>query len=191
MKENATEAKAATRAETLAALLKLSRKAFWDNQLKKGNPMPSILRGSKAHNAKVAAAKAAAEAAQALAALPTTIAPATLKELNKENAPSRVPPTSSAITSKETLLAKAADLLAKPSSLTSSLYCDEVLSLSPKKPAAPKRSMPPLSPFSQAKLRARYLGVGLGDDCRDVYTIEEIHERITYLANVTKRSQPR
>lgn len=177
-------------AENPLAVFKLSRKAFWEGRI-----MPSILRGSKKHNEAVRAADAerAKQAKQALAVVTTTepsvsesSATGPAAQPPAETSEVKPLPSASLGNLRETLVAHAQNILNEQHS---PLYCNETLALSPQKSAAPKAKLPPLSPFSQAKQTAKRCGVGLSDECRGVYPIDEINSRIEFLASVTKKQR--
>ncbi len=191
---------------------KLKEKSIWDGIL-----MPSILRGSKAHNERVLAEREIARKAAATEQVKKEAKAKASKEVAHAEVPAKL--TSSALMSfnnKEfaNLFQRAQDLasgLVELSSLEpaieaetfkvptaptktplySRLYSDEQLDSSPLSSPTKKRAStePVLSPFSKAKRLARASGVNLGEDCRDVYTESELMERIAFLAEVTKRQR--
>lgn len=178
---------------------KAKEKSIWDGKL-----MPSILRGSKSHNEKIKAAREIAQASVQINATSIEAIAAPVKEENiltlaEENAVNKAGLSTRAhalITELKKLDQEVTPKIEtftkplKPVVPHSFLYADEVLEPSP--PVSPtKRSQTQvLSPFSNAKRVARNSGVSLKDECRGVYTEQEMLERIGFLAEVTKKIRP-
>lgn len=114
-------------------------------------------------------------------------------ESNSQASASRVPEKPKAIIamslSSSTVLSTSSVSAELSSPQESRLYCHETLD-SP--PCSPVKAQPIiLSPFSQAKVKARQLGVGLKDECRDMYDLAELDSRIEKLAKLNAKIRSR
>lgn len=110
-------------------------------------------------------------------------------ESNSQSSASSVPEMPKAIIamplSSSTVLSTSSVSAELSSPQESRLYCHETLD-SP--PCSPVKAQPILlSPFSQAKVKARQLGVGLKDECRGMYDQAELESRIEKLAELNAK----
>jgi len=170
----------------------------WEN-----NIMPSILRGSKAHNEKVLVQRASdspsVTSTHSVHTAPVTTVTTganvgiTLTQAVYQDLFERAQVVATELESRcseELVVAAPKANKVKPEGPAnpSALYCHEALDSSPY--SSPKKRPTPsivLSPFSKAKQKAARVGVGLSEECRGVYTIDEIDKRIALLAEVNAK----
>lgn len=177
-----------------------------------GKIMPSILRGSKEHNEKVLAertkptAKARAKPAVTSKKDEPAVPMTTMKndaistdnlngyqelfqkaqeviaslELARSEAPAKLP---------EAPVKRARVMFEVPLN-PSPLYAYETFDESSQSPQKAAPAPVILSPFSKAKQNARKQGVGLSEECRGVYSEEELERRVALLAQLNKKSRP-
>lgn len=147
----------------------------------KGRIVPSILRGSEAHNKKVLE-----ERAKALEARAEAINQAC--EILKTDSEQQEHIAAGSLMELRAMLCTQAKKVLSERNIQvtekSILHCDETLEASPQ--SSPQKKIP-LSPFSQAKEMARRNGVNLSEDCRGVYSDADLMERIAFLGSVNKK----
>ncbi len=160
---------------------KIKPKKIWAGKL-----MPAILRGSKEHNRKLLEEKARVDR-QVLTAPKATI-PAVTAPLKASAQIRNISPEIEQLF--ERAKAIIAELPTEPqepvspksaeNTKQSIFYCDEVWKSPPSSPEKkkPLSSVQVVSPFSEAKIKARRVGLSLSDQCRGVYTEDELNTRI-------------
>ncbi|MGE3319681.1 MAG: hypothetical protein AB7I18_10345 [Candidatus Berkiella sp.] len=175
---------------------KSKKKQEPDTSIWKGKIMPTILRGSTEHNKKVREESSqrklqmqqnserghvVASTAQQPAVKKDTMRH--VKEIDAlfKRAEQLIEGFSVLATPKQEIVTKDASNVGEQVP-KSQFHCDETLDDLPHTPEAPTVLV--RSPFSKAKAKAARLKVGLSEECRGMYEIDELHRRIDYLASL-------